>query len=141
MLHALQEGPKSGYDLIREVSNRTGRAWVPSKGTVYPLLRQLEEEELIAVAATGKRAKTVFSITPLGQTTLEAVRRMGRERHRSMAQYRNLILAVFGESECSVKGLLFDIRALVETMTPGRETEVIAVLRECRESLQGMTCP
>jgi DNA-binding PadR family transcriptional regulator len=140
ILHALRDCPKSGYDLIKEINLTAGGAWVPSKGTIYPLLRQLHDEGLIEIFATGKRAKTLYSLTEQGRTTLATVREMGRKRHRSMIRYKNLIIAVFGESRCSVKGLLFEIRVLVETMTPGKETEVVAVLRECRERLQGMAC-
>ena len=64
---------------------------------------------------------------------------MNRESHQKMTQYKNLILTVFGGSEHSVKGLLFDIRASVEGMTPGTEKQVIAVLERCREDLDRIT--
>lgn len=139
ILHTLRDCPKSGYDLIKEVAEKTGGTWEPSKGTMYPLLRQLEEEELIIVAATGKRSRTLFTITQKGLTTLAAIRDLNRENHRKMTQYKNLILTVFGESEHSVKGLLFDIRAMVEKMTPGTEKQVISVLEQCRNDLQRIT--
>jgi DNA-binding PadR family transcriptional regulator len=139
ILHTLQECPKSGYDLLKEIAKKTGGTWMPSKGTIYPLLRQLEDEGLIQVAATEKRSRTLFVITRKGLTTLAAIREMNRESHQKMMQYKNLILTVFGGSEHSVKGLLFDIRASVGEMTPGTEKEVIAVLERCREDLQRIT--
>jgi len=139
ILHTLQECPKSGYDLIKEIAQKTGGTWAPSKGTIYPLLRQLREEGLIEVSATEKRSKTLFVITQKGLTTLVTIREMNRESHQKMTQYKNLILTVFGGSEHSVKGLLFDIRASVEGMTPGTEKQVIAVLERCREDLDRIT--
>jgi DNA-binding PadR family transcriptional regulator len=135
ILHTLQECPKSGYDLIKEIAEKTGGTWAPSKGTIYPLLRQLKEEGLIEVSATEKRSKTLFVVTQKGFTTLATIREMNRESHWKMTQYKNLILTVFGGSEHSVKGLLFDIRAIVEGMAPGTEKQVIAVLERCREDL------
>lgn len=139
ILHMLQECPKSGYDLLKETAEKTGGTWAPSKGTIYPLLRQLKDEGLIEVDATEKRSKTLFAITQKGRTTLSTIREMNRESHRKMMQYKNLILTVFGGSEYSVKGLLFDIRAIVEGMTPGTEKQVIAVLERCREDLHRIT--
>lgn len=139
ILHTLQESPKSGYDLLKEIAEKTGGTWAPSKGTIYPLLKQLEEEELIKGAATEMRGKTLFTVTEKGLTTLATFREMGREHHRKMTQYRNLIFAIMGGSEHSVKGLLFDIRAAVDGMPPGTEKLVITVLEQCREDLQRIT--
>lgn len=139
ILHTLQDCPKSGYDLLKEITEKTGGTWAPSKGTIYPLLKQLEEEGLIEGVTTETRAKTLFTVTPEGLTTLATFREMGREHHRKMTQYKNLILAIMGGSECSVKGLLFDIRAVVDEMPPGTEKQVIAVLEQCRKDLQGIT--
>ena len=139
ILHTLQECPKSGYGLIKEIAEKTGGVWAPSKGTIYPLLRQLKEEGLIEVDATEKRSKTLYAITQKGRTTLATIRETNQESHRKMMQYKNLILTVFGGSEYSVKGLLFDMRAIVEGMAPGTEKQVIAVLERCREDLHRIT--
>ena len=139
ILHTLQERPKSGYDLLKEIAETTGGTWAPSKGTIYPLLKQLEKEELIQGAATETRGKTLFAVTEKGLTTLATIREMGREHHRKMIQYKNLILAIMGGSEHSVKGLLFDLRAIVDEMPPGTEKQVIAVLEQCRENLHRIT--
>ena len=139
ILHTLQERPKSGYDLLKEIAETTGGTWAPSKGTIYPLLRQLREEELIEVTATENRGKILFTVTEEGLTTLATIRVMGKEHHRKMNPYKHLILAIMGGSEHSVKGLLFDIRAIVEEMPPGTEKQVIAVLEQCREELHRIT--
>lgn len=64
ILSLLAEGPMHGADLIRQIGERTGGAWEPSAGTVYPLLQLLVDEGLASVAeADGKRQ---YSLTEAG---------------------------------------------------------------------------
>jgi DNA-binding PadR family transcriptional regulator len=136
VLHTLRKSPKSGYDLIKEIEEKTGGTWSPSKGTIYPLLRKLHEDEMIEVVATEERAKTLYVTTQKGETTLDTIREKAKEHHRKMGHFKNLLLSVFGASKHSVQGLLFNIREVLEEMPPGTEKQVIAVLEECRENLR-----
>ncbi len=43
----LAEEPRNGYEIMREVQERSEGAWSPSPGSVYPALQQLEDEGLI----------------------------------------------------------------------------------------------
>ena len=47
LLVLLDEQPHSGYSLMEEIERRSGGAWRPSPGSVYPTLQQLEDEGLI----------------------------------------------------------------------------------------------
>jgi DNA-binding PadR family transcriptional regulator len=47
ILAVLADGPRNGYQVIQEISDRTGGAWRPSPGSVYPTISQLEDEGLI----------------------------------------------------------------------------------------------
>jgi DNA-binding PadR family transcriptional regulator len=52
----LAEQPRHGYEIIQEIADRTGGAWRPSPGSVYPTLSQLEDEGLVRVEqAEGRR--------------------------------------------------------------------------------------
>jgi hypothetical protein len=64
ILHTLDGRPGSGYELIKEIEEKTGGKWVPSKGTLYPVLKQLEEEHLIELTGIGSRAKNIYTLTP-----------------------------------------------------------------------------
>ena len=57
-LALLAEGPMNGYQIIQEISERSGGVWRPSPGSVYPALQQLEDEGLIRAEAGegGRRA-------------------------------------------------------------------------------------
>src|SRR4029079_11988489 len=47
ILALLAEEPMHGYQIIRELSERSGGVWRPSPGSVYPTLQQLEDEDLV----------------------------------------------------------------------------------------------
>jgi DNA-binding PadR family transcriptional regulator len=55
ILLLLAEQPRHGYDLIREIADRTDGAWTPSPGAIYPALSLLEDEGLVTIAAEGGR--------------------------------------------------------------------------------------
>ncbi len=59
-----------GYEMIQEIAERSGGAWKPSPGSVYPTLQLLEDEGLISSASEG--GKKLFSLTDAGR---EAPRR------------------------------------------------------------------
>mgnify|MGYP002067895184 CR=1 FL=1 len=42
-----------GYQMISELAERTGGAWTPSPGAIYPALQLLADERLIADEALG----------------------------------------------------------------------------------------
>ena len=64
VLRLLTEKPMHGYQIIQELSARSGGAWSPSPGSVYPTLQLLADEGLItAEEAAGKK---VFSLTEAG---------------------------------------------------------------------------
>lgn len=69
LLKLIEEAPRHGYDLIREIEERTGGAYAPSPGVVYPTLTMLADMGLIAEQASDD-AKKVFAITTAGQAHL-----------------------------------------------------------------------
>jgi DNA-binding PadR family transcriptional regulator len=78
LLSLLVEGPKHGYQLMKELGERSGGVYHASAGSVYPTLQQLEDETLIRVKQEGGRK--VHSLTAAGRKQLardpEAVRRI-----------------------------------------------------------------
>ncbi len=64
VLALLAERPMHGYEMIKELEERTDGAWVPSAGSIYPTLQMLEDEGLIrGEESDGKRR---FSLTDAG---------------------------------------------------------------------------
>jgi DNA-binding PadR family transcriptional regulator len=140
VLHSLDNGEKSGYDIMREIEKLTSSAWVPSKGTLYPLLRQLETEGLIvpALKRESARARTGFMLTRTGRDTLKKIRAHSKEHHKKMDHYRHLISAIFGEFRSPGMDVLFEIKSLVDGMPKEKEPEMVRILRHCRDDLKNV---
>ena len=67
----LAEAPMHGYQIITEITDRSGGVWQPSPGSVYPTLQALEDQGLVTVAtADGRR---VFSLTDEGRAAADAM--------------------------------------------------------------------
>ena len=66
ILALLAEEPMHGYQIIQELTERTGGIWRPSPGSVYPTLQQLEDEELVREAQSDS-GKRVYELTDTGR--------------------------------------------------------------------------
>lgn len=69
LLKLIGESPRHGYDLIREIEERTGGAYAPSPGVVYPTLTMLDDMGLIE-EQKAEGAKKQFAITEAGTAHL-----------------------------------------------------------------------
>jgi DNA-binding PadR family transcriptional regulator len=69
-LALLTERPMHGYEMIKEIEERTGGIWKPSAGSIYPTLALLEDEGLVASEEVeGKRR---FTLTDEGREQAES---------------------------------------------------------------------
>jgi len=72
ILSLLAEQPRNGYQIMRELAERSHGAWRPSPGSVYPQLQQLEDEGLVRQEASGVApGGRVFALTDTGRTYVE----------------------------------------------------------------------
>ncbi|WP_369032631.1 MULTISPECIES: PadR family transcriptional regulator [Streptomyces] len=69
ILALLKDRPMHGYEMIQEIAERSGGAWKPSPGSVYPTLQLLEDEGLIVSETEG--GKKLFSLTEAGRTAAD----------------------------------------------------------------------
>ena len=69
ILSLLKDAPKHGYQLIKELTERSGGLYKASAGTVYPTLQQLEDEGL--VVSEAQEGRKVYRLTPDGAQELE----------------------------------------------------------------------
>ena len=70
ILALLEEQPRHGYELIKELEERTGGAYRPSAGVIYPTLAMLEDEGLVRPAG-GETGRKLFEIAETGREALE----------------------------------------------------------------------
>ena len=69
LLRLIEQQPRHGYDLIRELEELSGGTYAPSPGVVYPTLTLLAEMGLIEEAAQEGSRKQ-FAITASGSAHL-----------------------------------------------------------------------
>jgi DNA-binding PadR family transcriptional regulator len=61
ILDVLAQEPMNGYQIIQQISERSGGAWKPSPGSVYPTVQQLEDEGLVEGQETDGRRVLVLT--------------------------------------------------------------------------------
>ena len=128
ILALLAEAPKHGYQIIREIEERSGGSWKPSPGSVYPTLQQLEDESL--VRAQEQDGRRVYRLTDEGQ-------RVAGERAEEFA---NLWQGVApSEDDTQLGDLIFQVGAafvhVARTGTPEQMAQARKVLANTRAEL------
>ena len=133
ILRLLAEAPMHGYQIIREVSERSEGVWRPSPGSVYPALSQLEDEGLVEMAESEGRKD--FSLTGAGREWVEEHREEigspwdteGRGTPRELGSLRK-----------STQALAMAARQLAHTGTPAQLEEARKIVDEARRKLYGI---
>src|ERR1044072_5240342 len=69
ILRLLEEKPRHGYDIIKELEGRFGGSYAPSPGTVYPTLTMLEDLGYARVVPE-EGGKKIYEITDEGRKHL-----------------------------------------------------------------------
>lgn len=69
ILRLLDEKPRHGYDIIKELETRFGGSYAPSPGTVYPTLTMLEDMGYARVIPE-EGGKKIYEITEEGRRHL-----------------------------------------------------------------------
>jgi DNA-binding PadR family transcriptional regulator len=67
----LMEKDMHGYQIIQELTERSGGTWNPSPGSIYPILQMLEDQDMVTSERVG--GKRVFSLTEAGRTYAETL--------------------------------------------------------------------
>ncbi len=124
----LAEQPMHGYQMIQEISQRSGGAWKPSPGSVYPTLQQLEDEGL--VRAQEQDGRRVYRLTDEGQ-------RVAADRAEEFASLWEGVAP--SEDDTQLGDLVFQVGAafvhVARTGTPEQMAEARKVLARTRADL------
>lgn len=125
----LVEQPMHGYQIIHEIEERSGGAWKPSAGSVYPTLQLLADEGLIsAEASNGRRT---YTLTDAGRQEAEAAadRPTPWESSASRDGGRMSALPKAGANLAQAAA------QVARTGSPDQVTEAVAVLDQARRRL------
>ena len=139
LLLSLKRKPKSGYELLSEIKEKTEGAWIPSKGTIYPLLKQLQKGELIKVKTKEKRSKKIFEITPKGKKMIFNTKKQGENMMKILMKFRNLIIDIL-EEDAEVVSTMMHIQNYAFELSKEKKYEVIKILKRCASDLQKEVC-
>jgi DNA-binding PadR family transcriptional regulator len=69
----LNKRPYHGYEIMKEINERTGGFWKPTAGGMYPILKDLQDSRYIQGKwdTKTKRRKRIYFITESGKTVLK----------------------------------------------------------------------
>ena len=119
-----------GYQIMRELGERSGGVWRPSPGSIYPTLQQLEDEELVR-PETGDGGRRVFALTDAGREAQEAAAggpapwdEVGAEGDSSALELRDLVGQVVAAA-----------RQVLHAGEPAQIAQAKDVLRDARRKL------
>ena len=70
ILDVLSVEPMNGYQIIQQIAERSGGAWKPSPGSVYPTVQQLEDEGL--VEGEESEGRRLLRLTDAGREYVDA---------------------------------------------------------------------
>lgn len=130
VLSALSEGPAHGYEVMRRLENRSGGAWRPSPGSVYPTLQMLEDEGLVrAEMHDGTRT---YQLTDTGRTEAEqsAAGRPGGDPWDGGEQTQHLIAL----RDAAVQTMRA-CRQLAGSATPEQTERAVQIVRRAKREL------
>lgn len=138
LLAAIAETPRHGYEIMAAIEERSGGAYRPSPGVVYPTLQMLEELGHVKVAE--KDDKKVYSITAAGTRELE-------EHREDVESFYEQSEDVWSDHGDALHDVMDRVRRLLRAfrrtarrgrLTPARLTRVRAILDEAVAKLEAL---
>ncbi|NYD40090.1 PadR family transcriptional regulator [Nocardioides panaciterrulae] len=137
ILDVLRGEPMNGYQVMQQIAERSGGAWKPSPGSVYPTIQQLEDEGLIeGIDGSGQRK---LKPTTAGWHYIDEHREeledVWRPFERSEGEERG---AGFGDLKPEIGQVLSAVWQIITQGSDRQRREAVAVLVETRRRLYGI---
>ena len=140
ILDMLKDEPMNGYQLISQIAERSGGAWKPSPGSVYPTIQQLEDEGL--VEADDERGRRTLRLTEEGRRYVEEHTDELAETWAPFGETGRHGGAQPGGEYAALKPEIGQVMAavwqIVTTGTDRQRREAINILIETRRQLYGL---
>ena len=140
ILNLLDEKPRHGYEIIKDLEERSGGRYTPSAGAVYPTLTMLEDLGY-AVATPEEGGKKVYAITDAGRAHLAENRPVVDELFDRVSQIGD---AVFGDNVRPARDAMINLaKEFGAAMITGRRTPeqiaaIAAILEKAAADLRGI---
>jgi len=144
ILSVLRDGPKHGYEIMRAIEQRTGAAYTPSPGTVYPTLQMLEDLGHVQAQEGGERK--VYALTDAGRAYLDEHRAAEQEAWTQFERHpwRGMFPGFGTEEQRQLRDELFEMgRALfaggrIFRADAARLTRIREILRGARQQIEAV---
>ena len=137
ILDVLAVEPMNGYQIIQQIAERSGGAWKPSPGSVYPTVQQLEDEGL--VEGTDGAGRRLLRLTDQGRAYVE------EHPDELAATWRSFDEAASAEREASgpdlkpvIGQVMGAVWQVVTTGTRQQQAEAAEILADTRRRLYGL---
>jgi DNA-binding PadR family transcriptional regulator len=136
ILDVLQGEPLNGYQVISAISERTGGAWKPSPGSVYPTISQLEDEGL--VEADDERGRRTLRLTDAGREYVAANADELAGVWEPFSEPERADGGDFAALKPEIGQVMNAVWQIISTGTDQQRRDAIAVLIETRRKLYGL---
>lgn len=137
ILQLLKEEPRHGYQVMKQLEERSGGFYSPSAGTVYPALQDLVEKELIEVKID--REKKIYSLKDEGSEFLHQLideeDEVFWQEWTMRLRWKQSEEASLVREEMGKLQLEFHYAMKQVLSEPALAKDVLSILHTCREEL------
>lgn len=135
VLALLGEQPRHGYDIIRAIETRTGGAYCPSPGVIYPTLQLLEDAGHVAPAPGGE-TRNSYQITAQGREFLEENGALVDDIMARMKRFGRSHASTFPVFVAAMDSLKSALRSGEEPWTEAEARDAAAAIDEAAERIR-----
>ena len=152
VLNMLSKKPMSGVEIVEVIEKETGGKWIPSSGSVYPLLASLQDKGFTRETPSEEAGIKRYSLTNKGKTLFEKQITLG---HKMLNKLEFLVPLLIGRFQLDpndeellektkepahrVVKTLFDIRAERNyRMTEEDAKKIERILNKCADDLEDL---
>ncbi|CAD5997182.1 PadR family transcriptional regulator [Agreia sp. COWG] len=130
VLALLAEQPMHGYQIIREIDERSGGSWKPSAGSVYPTLQLLSDEGLIT--AEESNGRKTYALTEEGREAAAGSVESAPWESASSGSHENAKFTALPKAGVELAQAAAQVG---RTGTPEQVQQAVTVLDEARKRL------
>jgi DNA-binding PadR family transcriptional regulator len=150
VLNMLANKPMSGVEIVEVIENETGGRWIPSSGSVYPLLASLHEKGYTNEMPSEEPGIKRYSLTTKGKALFEKQITFGQKMLNKLEFLMPLLIGKFQFDPNDEKNLartrepaqrivktIIDLRAQKNyKLTEQVANEVEKILNKCADDLE-----
>ena len=138
ILDVLSAEPMNGYQVISQIGERSGGAWRPSPGSVYPTISQLEDEGL--VTSDDSAGRRTLRLTEEGQAYVaehpDELARVWEPFDQPAAEADDP--TDFASLKPEIGAMMNAVWQIITTGTDQQRRDAVGILIETRRKLYGL---